>query len=87
MSWSVRATGKVVEVQAEIEKQFKLPLADAPQGLIDEAEKQTVYLVSRLIDQCLRTFDPAHLVTVSAHGHMGSSGGPGSYQRLTVEIS
>lgn len=71
MSWSVSAKGIPAEVQAELTRQFSYPLADAPAGLSDEGERETVRRIADTISQCLGTFDPAKTVAVSANGHMG----------------
>ena len=89
MSWSVSATGKIGEVRENLKKQFAYPLAEAPAGLADEGEKETVRKVSAMIDQCLGTFDPERKVVVSAFGHMGFSNWDtkaGPYQDVTVSI-
>jgi len=89
MSWSVSATGKIEEVRENLKKQFAYPLAEAPAGLADEGEKETVRKVADLIDQCLGTFDPERKVIVSAFGSMGFSNWDtraGAYQNVTVYI-
>ena len=89
MSWSVHAQGKPSEVIAALADQFKYPLADAPQGLADEGEKETVRLVSETITQCLGTFDPDKTVNVNANGHMGFAAWDkktGANQTVSVSI-
>ncbi len=71
MSWSVSAKGTIAEVTVELDRQFAYPLADAPAGLTDEGERETVQRVRETISQCLETFDPEKTVAVSANGHMG----------------
>ena len=73
MSWSVSASGKITDVLAELDRQFAHPLAEAPAGIPDEGEKETVRQVAAMIKQCLGTFDPGRSVNVSACGHMGFS--------------
>jgi hypothetical protein len=70
MSWSVSAKGTPSEVKAQLDQQFSYPLADV-HGLADEGERETVRRVQDTIGQCLGTFDPAKVVSVSANGHMG----------------
>jgi hypothetical protein len=89
MSWSVSATGKIEEVKENLKKQFAYPLAEAPAGLADEGEKETVRQAAAMIEQCLGTFDPERKVIVSAYGHMGFSNWEtkaGAYQNLTISI-
>ena len=71
MSWSVSASGKVEDVVEDLAKQFSMPLAEPPAGLADEGERETVKLVSDVVEQCLGTFSPERLVKVSASGHLG----------------
>jgi hypothetical protein len=71
MSWSVNASGKVEDVVEDLAKQFSMPLAEPPAGLADEGERETVKLVSDVVEQCLGTFSADRLVKVSANGHMG----------------
>ena len=90
MSWSVSATGKPAEVKAELEHQFSYPLADAPAGLSDEGEKETVRRTADMVGQCLSTFDPEKPVRVTASGHMGFNNWDtkeGAYQSVNVSIS
>jgi hypothetical protein len=90
MSWSVSASGKIVDVKAELERQFAYPLADSSAGLADEGEKETVRLVAKTITQCLDTFDPEKTVAVTANGHMGFTEDwntkAGAYQNVSVSI-
>ena len=69
MSWSVNASGKVEDVVEDLAKQFSMPLAEPPAGLADEGERETVKLVSDVVEQCLGTFAADRLVKVSANGH------------------
>jgi hypothetical protein len=71
MSWSVSAKGTVSEVKAVLATQFLGPLADAPAGLTDEGERETVRRVQGTITQRLGTFAPEKIVSVSANGDMG----------------
>jgi len=89
MSWSVSASGKIEDVKVELDRQFSYPLSDAPAGLADEGEKETVRLVHGTIVQCLDTFDPDGSVVVSANGHMGFSDWntkAGAYQNVNLTI-
>ena len=89
MSWSVNATGKILDVQAELAKQFAYPLADKPAGLADDGERETVHRIHVMISQCLDTFGPEKTVTVSAYGHMGFENydtKAGAYQEVTISI-
>jgi len=89
MSWSVSTTGKIADVKAELKKQFGYPLADAPEGLGDPGERETVRLVSEAINQCLDTFDPEKSVAVTANGHMGYADWDkktGGYQEVSLAI-
>jgi hypothetical protein len=89
MSWSVSTRGSVAEVRAELERQFSYPLADAPAGLPDEGERETVRRIRDTISQCLETFGPDKQVTVSANGHMGFDNWDsraGAYQQVNVSI-
>jgi hypothetical protein len=89
MSWSVSASGKIADVKAELTRQFSYPLADAPAGISDEGEKETVRRVSGTIDQCLDTFDPEAEVIVTASGHMGFDSWDtkaGAYQNVLMSI-
>jgi hypothetical protein len=70
MSWGVSTQGSIPDVKAELERQFSHPLADAPAGLPDEGERETVRRIRDTIFQCLETFDPDKTVRVSANGHM-----------------
>jgi len=71
MSWSVSTKGTIAEVKTELDRQFQYPLADKPQGLEDEGERETVRQVRGMISQCLDTFGPDKVVIVTAHGHIG----------------
>ena len=73
MSWSVSASGTPAEVRGQLSQQFKWPLAEKPAGLSDDGERETVRLLSEMIEQCLSTFGPERKVSVSASGHMGFS--------------
>lgn len=89
MSWSVSTRGTVAAVQAELERQFAFPLADAPAGLLDEGERETVRRVRDTITQCLGTFAPEKTVTVAANGHMGFDsweGRTGPVQTVNISI-
>jgi hypothetical protein len=70
MSWSVSVTGTPQECKDILKEQFAYPLAEVPQGLPYEEEKETVRRVESLLDQCLDTFGPTRIVTISASGHM-----------------
>lgn len=87
MSWSVASKGTPAEVRGQLSTQFKSPLASKPAGLTDDGERQTVQLVSELLEQILSTIDPAKSVNVSAYGSMGYSdytSKKGPYQEVTV---
>lgn len=71
MSWSVNAKGTPEEARKQLDVGFAYPLADSPQGLSDEGERETVRRVRETIDQCLETFAPEKVVIVSAFGHVG----------------
>ena len=89
MSWSVNASGKVEDVVEDLAKQFSMPLAEPPAGLSNEDERETVKLVSDVVEQCLGTFAADRLVKVSANGHMGYNDWDrrdGAYQEVRVEI-
>ena len=89
MSWGVNASGKIEDVVTELARQFAMPLAEPPAGLSDEGERETVKLVSDVIEQCLGTFAPDRLVTVSANGHMGYNDWDkrdGAYQQVSLSI-
>lgn len=89
MSWSVSAKGTPSEVEAELNRQFLYPLADAPAGLSDEGERVTVCKVLDLIRQCLGTFDASKIVSVSANGHMGHDSWDtksGAVQTVSISI-
>lgn len=90
MSWSVNASGTPATVKTELNRQFSYPLADAPAGLADEGERETVRRVSDAISQCLNTFDPTKVVNVSANGHMGYGdwdAKTGAYQNVSISIA
>jgi hypothetical protein len=90
MSWSVNASGTIAKVMAELKVQFSHPLAEAPAGLTDKGEKETVRRISETIAQALETFDSAKTVSVSAHGHMGFANyetKAGAYQEVTISIT
>ncbi len=89
MSWSVSTSGKIADVQAELDRQFAWALADAPAGLQNGDEKETVRQVVNTIAQVLRTFDPEKSVTVSAGGHISFddySTCAGAVQTVSVSI-
>ena len=89
MSWSINASGEVDDVVESIAEQFAAPLAEPPAGLTDEGERETVKMVSDLVDQCLGTFAADRLVKVSANGHLGYNDWEkkaGAYQEVRVEI-
>ena len=89
MSWSVNASGKVEDVVEDLAKQFSMPLAEPPAGLADEGERETVKLVSDVVEQCLGTFAADRLVKVSANGHMGYNDWDkrdGAYQEVSLSI-
>lgn len=89
MSWSVSASGTVVDVKAELDRQFAYPLADPPAGLADDGERETVRRIRETIIQCVETFGAERLVSVSAFGHMGFAKWEtkeGGYQEVTVTI-
>ena len=89
MSWGVNASGKIKDVVTELARQFAMPLAEPPAGLSDEGERETVKLVSDVIEQCLGTFAPDRLVTVSANGHMGYNDWgkkDGAYQEIHLSV-
>jgi hypothetical protein len=90
MSWSVSASGAPEQVKTLLDQQFAYPLADAPAGLPDENEKETVRRVQGAIYQCLETFGPEKTVSVSAYGHMGYADyntKEGAYQNVSVTIT
>jgi hypothetical protein len=70
MSWSIHASGTPAEVRVQLGEQFKHPLAEKPAGLDDDGERETVRLISELLEQATTTFDPAHKLAVAAYGHM-----------------
>jgi hypothetical protein len=89
MSWSVNASGKIEDVVEELAKQFSMPLAEPPAGLSNEGERETVKLVSDVVEQCLGTFAADRLVKVSANGHLGYNDWEkkdGAYQEVNVSI-
>ena len=89
MSWGVNAIGKIEDVKTELDRQFASPLADAPAGLADEGERETVRRVRETITQCLETFGAERTVTVTASGHMGFENWDtkaGAYQEVNVSI-
>lgn len=90
MSWSVSASGTPAEVRGQLSEQFKYPLAEAPAGLTDDGERETVQRVFDLLEQILATFDPANPVTVTANGHMGFADWDkktGSYQGVSITVA
>jgi hypothetical protein len=90
MSWSVSANGTPAEVSDQLSEQFKQPLAEAPAGLSDAGERQTVQQVSDLLEQIVTTFDPETRVVVTANGHMGFNdwtGRTGPYQSVTLTVT
>ena len=90
MSWSVSGAGTPAEVRGQLSEQFKYPLAEAPSGLADAGERQTVQHVSELCEQILSTFDPANQVAVNASGHMGFSDWDkklGCYQSVNIAVT
>ena len=89
MSWSVSASGKVEDVVEDLAKQFSMPLAEPPAGLADEGERETVKLVSDVVEQCLGTFAADRLVKVSANGHMGYNNWDtkdGAFQEIHLSV-
>ena len=89
MSWSVSGNGTPAEVRGQLSEQFKGPLAEAPAGLSDTGERQTVQLVSELLEQVLTTFGPERSLSISASGHMGFSDWDkktGAYQSVNISI-
>ena len=89
MSWSVNASGKIEDVVGYLATQFATPLAGPPAGLSDEGERETVKLVSDVIEQCLGTFAADRLVKVSANGRMGYNDWgrrDGAYQEVSLSI-
>ena len=89
MSWSVNASGKVEDVVEDLAKQFSMPLAEPPAGLADEGERETVKLVSDVVEQCLGTFAADRLVKVSANGHMGYNNWDtkdGAFQEIHLSV-
>jgi hypothetical protein len=89
MSWSVNASGKIVDVRRKLSKQFKDPLAEKPVGLADDGERKTVEMIQDLIDQCLSTFGVDKNVNVSAFGNMEFANyetKEGGYQEVTILI-
>jgi hypothetical protein len=89
MSWSVNTSGKPADVKAELGRQFSYPLAEAPAGLADAGERETVRRIFETITQCLETFDAEKVVSVSASGHMGFEvwdTKAGAYQEVSVSI-
>lgn len=90
MSWSVSASGTSAEARGQLSQQFKGPLAEAPSGLSDDGERETVQQVSDLLEQILATFDPNKRVTITASGHMGFSDWDkkaGCYQSVNITVA
>jgi len=90
MSWNVSSSGTPAEVRGRLSEQFKGPLAEKPAGLSDDGERQSVQLVSELIEQILSTIDPERPVTVSAHGHMGFvdwDTKTGAFQNVSMSVT
>jgi hypothetical protein len=90
MSWSATAKGTPSEVKKQLDQAFSGPLADAPAGLDDKEERETVFRIHETISQILRTFDPEKVVAVSAYGHMGYAdydSKKGKYQNVNLTIA
>ena len=88
MSWSVSASGSVKDVVEKLAEQFSF-LVEPPAGLPNEGERETVRLVSGVVEQCLGTFSPGRLVKVSAYGHLGYNdwdAKDGAYQEVSLSI-
>ncbi len=89
MSWSVNASGNIADVKAELDRQFAIPLAEAPAGLSDNGERETVWRISELLGQVLQTFGTGKTVKISAYGHMGYDDWAtktGAYQSVALSV-
>lgn len=90
MSWSVSAKGTPAEVRGQLSEQFKGPLADKPEGLNDDGERETVQKVHELTEQILSTIDPESKVSIVANGYMGFSDWDtkaGAFQSVTFSVT
>ena len=90
MSWSVSGSGTPAEVRGQLSEQFKGPLAEAPAGLADDGERETVKLVHELAEQILGTFGEERSVSITASGHMGFTDWEkktGGYQSVNITVS
>lgn len=86
MSWSVSAEGTPTEVEAEMVRQFGIPLAEKPQGISDDGERQTAATAREVVLQCLDTFGTdVKKVRVSANGYISGAGNAGRVS-LTIEV-
>jgi hypothetical protein len=90
MSWSVDVVGVVSDVKVELTKEFVYLLAAPPGGLADDGERETVKLISEMLQQALNTFDDGRRVQVVALGHY-SCGNPqtktGTYQSFSIIVN
>lgn len=87
MSWSVTVVAKNnADAKLKLAKAFSIPLADAPAGLENDGERETVKQIAAVIDQCLGTFDPLKAVAVSASGHLSRDAKGGAYQEVNLSI-
>jgi len=90
MSWSVSGSGTPAEVRGQLSEQFKYPLADKPQGIDNDGERETVKQTFDLCEQILSTFDPEGKVTIAASGHMGFADWEtkkGAYQSVSITVT
>jgi nucleoid DNA-binding protein len=90
MSWSVNAKGRVSEVKVELLKEFIYPLAAPPGGLTDEGERETVKLISEMLQQCLNSMDEGRQVQIIASGHFSCDNQEtraGAYQSIEIKIN
>jgi hypothetical protein len=90
MSWSVSGNGTAAEVKAQIDEQLKYPLADAPAGIANAGERESIHRLQETIHQVLRTFAPDVKLALTAAGHMGFTDGEAresAYQNISLQIT
>jgi hypothetical protein len=90
MSWSVNVKGVVSDVKIELVKEFVYPLAAPPGGLTDDGERETVRLISEMLQQALNTFDEGRQVQVVASGHFGCDNyetKAGAFQSFSISVN
>ena len=90
MSWSVNVKGVVSDVKVELTKEFVYPLAAPPGGLADDGERETVKLISEMLQQALNTFDDERRVQVVAPGHFTCDNPEtraGAYQSFSITVN